>query len=113
MSLREVFFVDLARVFCYYINCNIYIIYAKMITTLKSFGTGQVTLPKAWREKFKTDHFIAQETSQGLLIKPLVEDGFYYEEDENSFGISFPLGIDAKELARNLEKANAEIRKNA
>ncbi len=84
-----------------------------MITTLKSFGTGQVTLPKAWREKFKTDHFIAQETSQGLLIKPLVEEGFYYEEDENSFGISFPLGIDAKELARNLEKANAEIQKNA
>ena len=83
-----------------------------MITTLKLFGTGQITLPKVWREKFNTEHFIAQETSQGLLIKPLV-DVFYYEDGDDYFGLSFPLGIDAKELARNLEKANEEIRKNS
>ena len=79
-----------------------------MITTLKTFGTGQVTLPKAWRDKFKTDHFIAQDTPQGLLIKPLV-DAFYYEDGDDYFGLSFPLGMNAKELARNLEKANGEI----
>ncbi|MBT3704236.1 hypothetical protein HOG17_00475 [Candidatus Peregrinibacteria bacterium] len=79
-----------------------------MITTLKLFGTGQVTLPKAWRDKFKTDHFIAQETAQGLLIKPMVEDGYFYESDDE-FGISFPLGMDAKVVADNLKKANGKI----
>ncbi|MFA4891521.1 MAG: AbrB/MazE/SpoVT family DNA-binding domain-containing protein [Candidatus Gracilibacteria bacterium] len=80
-----------------------------MITTLKIFGTGQVTLPKAWREKFKTDHFVAQETSEGLLIKPLVEDGFFYELEDGEFGISFPLGMAAKEVHANLKKANGEV----
>ncbi len=79
-----------------------------MITTLKIFGTGQITLPKAWREQYKTDHFVAQETSQGLLIKPLV-DTFYYEDGDDYFGLNFPMGIDAKELARNLEKANGDL----
>jgi len=80
-----------------------------MITTLKLFGTGQVTLPKAWRDKFKTDHFIAQETSQGLLIKPMVDEGYYYELEDGEVGINFPLGMDAKVVADNLKKANGEI----
>ncbi|MFH1218255.1 MAG: AbrB/MazE/SpoVT family DNA-binding domain-containing protein [Candidatus Peregrinibacteria bacterium] len=79
-----------------------------MITTLKVFGTGQVTLPKAWRKQYNTDHFVAQETPQGLLIKPLV-DVFYYEDGDDYFGLNFPTGIDANELARNLEKANGKI----
>jgi len=80
-----------------------------MITTLKIFGTGQVTLPKIWREKFKTDHFVAQETSEGLLIKPLVEDGFFYELEDGEFGLNFPLGLDAKTVLNNLKKANEKI----
>jgi len=79
-----------------------------MITTLKLFGTGQITIPKAWREKYKTDQFIAQDTPQGLLIKPMVEE-FFYEDGDGYFGLNFPLGIDAKELASKLKKANGEI----
>ena len=79
-----------------------------MISTLKVFGTGQVTLPKAWRKQYKTDHYIAQETPQGLLIKPLV-DVFYYEDGDDYFGLNFPTGIDAKELAITLKKANGEV----
>ncbi|MBU1152232.1 hypothetical protein KJ632_05420 [Patescibacteria group bacterium] len=79
-----------------------------MVTPLKVFGTGQVTLPKAWRDQYKTVNFIAQETPQGLLIKPLL-DVVYYEDGDESFGLSFPLGIDAKQLAKNLEKANGKI----
>lgn len=45
-----------------------------MITTLKEFGRGQITLPKKWREKFKTDLYIAKEISQGLLIIPLTDN---------------------------------------
>lgn len=79
-----------------------------MITTLKIFGTGQVTIPKAWRDKYKTDHYIAQETPHGLLLKPLVEE-LFYEDSADYFGINFPLGMDAKELALKLEEANGKI----
>ncbi|MCQ4138778.1 hypothetical protein NOM92_02600 [Chryseobacterium sp. EO14] len=40
--------------------------------TLKSFNSGQVTLPKKWRDQFDTDLFIADETKEGLLIKPIL-----------------------------------------
>lgn len=79
-----------------------------MITTLKIFGTGQVTIPKIWREKYKTDQYIAQETPQGLLLKPLMEE-LFYEEGDDYFGINFPLGIDAKKLATKLKEANGKI----
>jgi bifunctional DNA-binding transcriptional regulator/antitoxin component of YhaV-PrlF toxin-antitoxin module len=79
-----------------------------MITTLKLFGTGQITIPKIWREKYKTDRYIAQETPQGLLLKPLVEE-LFYEDNEDYFGINFPLGIDAKDLALKLKEANGTI----
>jgi len=32
--------------------------------TLKSFNTGQITLPKKWREKFETKNFMAIETNE-------------------------------------------------
>ncbi|MDR0282774.1 MAG: hypothetical protein LBI53_05870 [Candidatus Peribacteria bacterium] len=40
--------------------------------TLKLFNTGQVTLPKTWRSKYATEHFLATETKHGLLIKPII-----------------------------------------
>lgn len=79
-----------------------------MITTLKLFGTGQITIPKSWREKHKAKQYIAQETPQGLLIKPLVEE-LFYEDDENYFGLNFPIGIDAKKLVSKLKEANGKI----
>ena len=42
-----------------------------MTTTLKMFGTGQVTLPKAWRERFQTRRFIARAEGKRLVIEPL------------------------------------------
>ncbi len=44
-----------------------------MITTLKEFGRGQITLPKRWRDRFQADNYIAKETSLGLLIIPLTD----------------------------------------
>lgn len=80
-----------------------------MIYPLSMFNTGQVTLPKKWRDKIKTKYFVAQETSDGgLLIKPL-EEVMYYEVDDDNFGLSFPMGIPAKDLAKNLKKANGKI----
>lgn len=81
-----------------------------MIKTAKIFGTGQITLPKEWRARFKTNTCIITESSQGLLIKPLEED-IYYEIDDENFGISFPMGIPASKLAKKIKIANAKISK--
>jgi len=40
---------------------------------LKMFNTGQVTIPKKWRSQFQTARFIATETADGLLIRPVQE----------------------------------------
>ena len=68
--------------------------------TLKLFNTGQVTLPKAWREKFDTEHFLAKETKDGLLIKPLAEneeDAVFYE-NKGEFGLYSAKGIDSEKI---------------
>ncbi len=73
--------------------------------TLKMFNTGQITLPKAWREKFKTKHFIAEQTDKGLLIKPILpeEEVVYYENDE-SCGLFFPKGVDPQVLIDKIDE---------
>jgi len=55
-----------------------------MIYTLKSFNTGQITLPKVWRTKFNTKNFVAEEREDGLLIRPIenLNDSVYYENKE-------------------------------
>lgn len=75
------------------------------ITAAKIFGTGQITLPKKWREKVGAKNVIIEEVPQGLIIKPLVPT-LYYETDEENFGINFPTGIEAKKLTKELKKAN-------
>lgn len=63
------------------------------------FNTGQVTLPKKWRDKFKVQNFIAKETDEGLLIQPLKEQSTVeYYENEEEFGLVFPQGIDPQVL---------------
>jgi hypothetical protein len=78
---------------------------------LIAWGQGAVTLPKEWRDQFPTKHFMALETADGLLIKPIL-DIEYYEEGEGHFGLKFPMGIDAEELRVKLTKAEAKMRKS-
>lgn len=80
----------------------------KSLTPAKIFGTGQVTLPKKWRDKINTKNVVIEEVPQGLLIKPLTEV-FAYDIDDGNFGLSFPLGIEAKKLAEDLKKADEEL----
>jgi hypothetical protein len=75
-----------------------------MIYTLKLFNTGQITLPKVWRSKFKTKNFIAQETKDGLLIKPLVKDDLVYYENDDEFGIYCENGIDVEKFKKAIKK---------
>lgn len=39
--------------------------------TLNMFNTGQVTLPKKWREQFQTNKFIARSEWNRLIIEPI------------------------------------------
>lgn len=72
-------------------------------TTLNLWGNGAVTLPKEWRERYPTKHFLAQEDKQGnLVIKPIVNADYY--ENEDGFGLKFPTGIEAGELLKRLEE---------
>uniref|UniRef100_A0A7C4R632 AbrB/MazE/SpoVT family DNA-binding domain-containing protein n=1 Tax=candidate division CPR3 bacterium TaxID=2268181 RepID=A0A7C4R632_UNCC3 len=69
-------------------------------TTLKLFGTGQVTIPKKWRDALKAKEFEAVINDDGEIILRPIEFGwvnvFNAERDGGS--------MDAKELSRALKK---------
>jgi len=75
-----------------------------MIYTLKLFNTGQVTLPKVWRDKYKTKNYIAEETENGLLIKPFTKDDVVYYENKEGFGIYSESGIDPDKIIKEIKK---------
>lgn len=75
-----------------------------MIYTLSMFNTGQITLPKKWREKHKTKKFVAEETMGGLLIKPIKKGEVIYYEDEGGFGIYCESGLDIKKMMKAIKK---------
>lgn len=77
-----------------------------MIYTLKSFNTGQITLPKKRRDKFKTSIFIAEEQNGGLFIKPIVEDNkqVVYYENKEWFGIFSPEWLDPEKIISQIKQ---------
>ncbi len=42
-------------------------------TVVSMYGQGQITLPKAWRDKFDTKHFAVEINDKELIIKPILE----------------------------------------
>ena len=78
-----------------------------MTHTLKLFNTGQITLPKVWRSKYNTKNFIAIETDEWLLIKPLREEVAYYE-DPDGFGLYAPEWLDPEFLISSLKALQAD-----
>ena len=75
-----------------------------MIYTLSMFNTGQITLPKKWREKFKTTKFMAEETKDGLLIKPIAKDEIVFYENDERFGIYCESGIPPQKIIDAIKK---------
>ena len=74
--------------------------------TLKLFNTGQVTLPKNWRNKFDTKNFIAEETDKWLLIRPIEDknsDIVFYESKE-WFGIYSESWINPEDIISKIKK---------
>lgn len=77
--------------------------------TLSVQKTGMITLPKKWRDRNPSTTMIAEETPEGLLIKPLL-DMKYWEDEKGNFGLHFPTGIRAGVLAEQMEAAMQKIR---
>lgn len=75
-----------------------------VLATLNVQKTGMITLPKKWREKHPTNHMIAEETPEGLLIRPL-EDIEYWEDDKGNFGLHFPRGMEMEQFLKTYKKA--------
>lgn len=46
---------------------------------------GQITLPKAWRDKFGTQYFMAEIKAESLIIKPMVKTKTFEGEVEDSW----------------------------
>ncbi|MDP4008468.1 MAG: AbrB/MazE/SpoVT family DNA-binding domain-containing protein [Candidatus Peregrinibacteria bacterium] len=72
--------------------------------TLKLFNTGQVTLPKNWREKYDTKNFIAKETKDGLLIQPIKEEKVVYFENKKSFGLYCEEGLPIDDIINKIKE---------
>jgi len=85
-----------------------------MTYTLSMFNTGQITLPKQWRNRFKGKKFIAQETAQGLLIQPLEahiqspinDSNIILIEDSTGSDIQFKNGIDPQVIIDRINNRN-------
>jgi bifunctional DNA-binding transcriptional regulator/antitoxin component of YhaV-PrlF toxin-antitoxin module len=80
------------------------------LVPLKVFGTGQVTLPKRLRDKYKALYYIAEETENGIFLRPLTK-AIYYEKSSEEFGIKFPFEESATNVLKNLKKANERLSK--
>jgi hypothetical protein len=72
--------------------------------TVNLWGNGAVTLPKAWRERYQTKHFMARENKQGNLEIVPILDVEYYEDEKGNFGLRFPMGIEATELLERMSQ---------
>lgn len=77
-----------------------------MTYTLTMFNTGQVTLPKNWRDRFETKHFLAEEKEEGLLIKPIqnTEDDVVYYENKDGFGIYSKKGLPVEKIINAIKE---------
>jgi len=77
--------------------------------TLTLWENGAVTLPKEWRERYGTRHFLAKENERGYLVIMPIIDVEYYENTDGSFGLRFPSGIEMGEFVKLMKKANKNI----
>ena len=84
---------------------------------LAQFGTGQVTLPKWFRDRHKTKYYMSAERGRSLIITPLSSDNILgveeVDEDINEPGwtsvldakkLGYPRGIPAELVLRALRE---------
>ena len=79
-----------------------------VLATLSVQKTGMITLPKKWRDRHPASRLIAEETPDGLLIRP-VSEVEYYEDADGSFGLRFPLGMDMRRFQKEFRAARKRV----
>lgn len=72
---------------------------------LKSFGTGQVTLPKTWREKFDTQYFVAIIQDNQITIKPFIDDTEAEEVFFDAEKFNKNKGVEVKDFYKALKES--------
>ncbi len=77
--------------------------------TLSLWENGAVTLPKEWRERYGTKHFLAKENEKGYLVIMPIVDTEYYEAEDGTCELRFPMGIEPGRLASMMDDAMREI----
>lgn len=77
---------------------------SKATVIRKVFGSGQITLPKSWRDKAKTDVFSIRESGKELRIIPLRQPRERVIFDSAKAG--YPEGVEIKTFLKALKKAN-------
>jgi bifunctional DNA-binding transcriptional regulator/antitoxin component of YhaV-PrlF toxin-antitoxin module len=85
-------------------------------TIIKSFGSGQITIPKAWRERIKAPAYRAFIKGKTITLSPIKEEDDYgvkYYENKEGFGLRFSKGIPTGELLKRLKAADRVLKKNA
>jgi len=78
-----------------------------MTTILKATTKGQITIPVAWRKRFKTDRFLVEIKDSHLEIKPLDLDKINSNKEYTVFDAirdNKGKGIKAKDLLKTLKK---------
>ncbi len=78
-----------------------------MTTIVKATSKGQITIPIAWRKRFKTDRFLVQIKDSHLEIKPIDLDKIDQAQEYTVFDAirdNKGKGIKAKDLLKTLEK---------
>lgn len=77
---------------------------------IKSTTRGQITLPKAWREQFRTDNFLLQIHEKQIIIQPVridqleAEEKVIFDADRDNDG----KGVTPDEIIRLLKKIQNE-----
>lgn len=79
--------------------------------TLTLWENGAVTLPKEWRERYGTRHFLAKENERGYLVIMPIIDIEYYEEPDGTCGLRFPSGIHPAKLIELWDEAAEKVAK--
>lgn len=79
--------------------------------TLKIFNTGQVTLPKVWRDKLGTKNLVAQETEDGLLIRPIQGSEVVYYEAKDGVGLYCEKGLPVDKIISKIKDLHGSDRK--
>lgn len=83
-----------------------------VLATLCVQKTGMITLPKKWRDRHPAQRLIAEETPEGLLIRPVSEIE-YYEDPDGSFGLRFPLGMDMRRFQKMFHAAEKRLNRRS